>query len=209
MDAIYSGSKIEKRDGQPVGGRKGKINMATVYEIIQGINQAAANAYDGAHDESLQADGRARTAGLERENGHYIHDRRVMDGFGVVFHGPILRIKYQAEVRIKDVKDKGFEDDIIQHLKDIVKFLKKEYKAITGNTLTLTLEGEHHILVQRISNYRTDCQAHCDYRIGGLGDSVGDVSGESEKDRLDKSVRDWLALGPKNKRPSNDTRKGK
>ncbi len=183
--------------------------MATVYEIIQGINQAAANAYDGAHDESLQADGRARTAGLERENGHYIHDRRVMDGFGVVFHGPILRIKYQAEVRIKDVKDKGFEDDIIQHLKDIVKFLKKEYKAITGNTLTLTLEGEHHILVQRISNYRTDCQAHCDYRIGGLGDSVGDVSGESEKDRLDKSVRDWLALGPKNKRPSNDTRKGK
>jgi len=97
--------------------------MATVLEIIQGIGQAAANVYDGAHDASLQADGKARTAGLKREDGHFINDRRVMDGFKVTFHGPILRVKYQAEVRIKDVKDKGFENDIIRHLQDIVKFL--------------------------------------------------------------------------------------
>ena len=31
--------------------------MATVYEIIQGINQAAANAYDGSQHEELAADG--------------------------------------------------------------------------------------------------------------------------------------------------------
>jgi len=182
--------------------------MATVLEIIQGIAQAAANAYDGAHEESLQADGRARKVGLSREDGHYINDRRVMDGFGVVFHGPVLRIKYQAEVRIKDVKNNGFENDISDKLRDIVKFLKKEYKAITGNTLTLTKEGDHHILVQRISNYRTDCQAHCDYRIGGLTDVI-EINGGSDEDRLDKAVRDWLSLGPKNKRPPNDTRKGK
>jgi len=182
--------------------------MATVYEIIQGINQAAANAYDGAHAEELQADGKARSAGLSREDGHYINDRRVMDGFKVRFHGPILRVSYQAEVLLRDVKAPGFEDDIASHLKDIVKFLKKEYKAITGNTLTLTLEGEHHIMVQRMSNYRTDCQAQCDYRIGGMTD-VGEVSGGSDKDRLDSAVKDWLALGPKNKRPPNDTRKGK
>ena len=182
--------------------------MATVYEIIQGISQAAANAYDGAHEESLQADGVARKAGLEREEGHYINDRRVMDGFGVVFHGPILRVKYQSEIRIKEVKDKGFEDEITRRLKDIVKFLKKEYKSITGNALTLTKEGDHHILVQRISNYRTDCQAHCDYRIGGLKD-VDEVEAGSSEDRLADAVRAWHARGPKNKRPSNDTRKGK
>jgi hypothetical protein len=183
--------------------------MATVLEIIQGIAQAAANGnWDGAHEESLQADGKARDAGLKRQDGHYINDRRVMDGFKVTFHGPLLRIKYQAEVLIKDVKDSGFENDIISHLQDIVKFLKKEYKAITGNTLTLTKEGEHHILVQRMSNYRTDCQAHCDYRIGGLTD-VKDVNEGSGDDRLANAVRDWLSLGPKNKRPSNDTRKGK
>jgi len=182
--------------------------MATVYDIIKGINQAAANAYDGAHEEGLQADGKARKAGLSRENGHYINDRRVMDGFKVSFHGPLLRVNYQAEILIKSVKNKGFEDDIVRHLQDIIKFLKKEYKAITGDTVTLTKEGDHHILVQRMSNYRTDVQAHCDYRIGGLSDVV-EVNKGSDKDRLEKAVKDWLALGPKNKRPSNDTRKGK
>ena len=81
------------------------------------------------------------------------------------------------------------------------------FKAITGDTLTLTLEGEHQILVQRISNYRTDVQAQCDYRIGGLKE-VGEVSGGTDQERLDAAVRDWLALGPKG-RPKNDTRKGK
>ena len=182
--------------------------MATVYEIIQGLGQAAANAYDGAHEESLQADGRARLVNLSREDGHLINDRRVMDGFGVKFHGPLLRVTYQAETRIKEVQDNGFEDEVGRKLQEIVKFLKKEYKAITGNTVALTKEGDHHILVQRISNYRTDVQAHCDYRIGGLTEVV-DVEEGSADDRLEKAVRDWLALGPKNKRPSNDTRKGK
>ena len=182
--------------------------MATVYEIIQGLGQAAANAYDGAHEESLQADGRARLVNLSREDGHLINDRRVMDGFGVKFHGPLLRVTYQAETRIKEVQDNGFEDEVARKLQEIVKFLKKEYKAITGNTVSLTKEGDHHILVQRISNYRTDVQAHCDYRIGGLTE-VANVEEGSADDRLDKAVRDWLALGPKNKRPSNDTRKGK
>ena len=182
---------------------------ATVYEIIQGINQAAANAFDGAHDASLSADGKARKVGLSREDGHYIHDRRVMDGFKVTFYGPMLRIHYQSEVRIKDVKDKGFENEIIQKLQDIVKFLKKEYKAITGNTLSLRKQGDHNIFVQRISNYRTDCLAHCDYRIGGLTD-VGEVDPADQRSadqRLDDAIKKWLELGPKNKRPPNDTRK--
>ena len=181
--------------------------MATVYEIIQGINQAAANgAWAGAHEESLQADGKARDAGLKRQNGHYINDRRVMDGFGVKFHGPILRLTYQAETRIKEVKNNNFEDEVAGQIAEIVKFLKKEYKAITGDTLTLTKEGDPKILVQRISNYRTDVQAHCDYRIGGLTDVV-EVNGGSSEDRLEGAIKDWLAQGPKNTRPKNDTRK--
>ena len=183
--------------------------MATVYEIIQGINQAAANgAWDGAHSADLAADGKARTAGLKREEGHFINDRRVMDGFQVKFMGPLMRLTYQSETLIKDVKKNDFEDTIISQLKEIVKFLKKEYKAITGDTLTLTKEGEPHILVQRMSNYRTDVQAHCDYRIGGLK-AVDDLQKDAKKRDLDTAVKDWLSLGPKNKRPKNDTRKGK
>ena len=177
--------------------------MASVYDIVKGISQAAANAYDGAHDETLSADGKERKVGLKREDGHYITDRRVMDGFGVKFHGPILRITYQAETRLKEVQDKGFEGDIEQRLQDIATFLKKEYKAVTGNTLALTKEGEPHVLVQRISNYRTDVQAHCDYRIGGLTD-VEEVSAGTDKERLDKAVKDFLAQGrDKAKKPSN------
>ena len=182
--------------------------MASVYEIIQGINQAAANAgYDGAHEESLQADARARTAGLKREDGHYINDRRVIDGFGVKFMGPILRLTYQAETRIKEVQDNNFEDEINSRIAEIISFLKTEYKVITGNTLALTKEGDSHILVQRISNYRTDVQAHCDYRIGGLTDTV-EVNQGSDKERLDGAIKDWLSLGPASRRPKNDTRKG-
>ena len=176
--------------------------MASVLEIIQGINQAAANAYDGSEAK----------VGLQREEGDPILDRRVMDGFKVRFIGPILRISYQSEARIQDVKDKGFEDSIIAHLKEIVKFLKKEYKAITGNSLTLKLEGEHKILVQRMSNYRTDVQAQCDYRIGGLTDT-DEVKTGSAKENLDKAVKDWLALGPGKARARkagwNDPSKGK
>ena len=177
--------------------------MATVYDIIKGINQAAANAYDGAHEEGLQADAKARSAGLKREEGHYINDRRVMDGFKVQFHGPILRIKYQSDARIKDVAKNGFEDDVVRHLEEIVKFLKKEYKAITGDTLTLSKEGDHHILVQRMSNYRTDVQAHCDYRIGGMTDT-DDVEPGDSKERLNTAIKDFLAQGRDNaKKPSN------
>ncbi len=182
--------------------------MATVLEIIQGIAQAAANgAWDGAHEESLQADGKARDAGLKRQDGHYINDRRVMDGFNVKFMGPLLRVTYQAEARIKEVQRNDFEDEVTRHLAEIVKFLKKEYKAVTGDTLTLTKEGDHHIFVQRMSNYRTDVQAHCDYRVGGLKDQI-EVNEGGDTDRLDKAIRDWLSLGPKG-RPKNDTRKGK
>tara|TARA_R110002020_G_scaffold179938_1_gene373699 strand:+ start:5172 stop:5723 length:552 start_codon:yes stop_codon:yes gene_type:complete len=183
--------------------------MATVYEIIQGINQAAANAgWDGSHEESLQADGKARDAGLKRQDGHYINDRRVMDGFNVKFHGPVLRLTYQAETRIKEVQDKGYENEVLGQLAEIVKFLKKEYKAITGDTLALTKEGDHHIRVERISNYRTNVQAHCDYLIGGLKEVV-EVNKGSDDGRLDDAIKNWLSQGPKNKRPKNDTRKGK
>ena len=182
--------------------------MATTLEIIQGINQAAANAWDGSHEESLNADGRARKVGLRREEGHLINDKRVSDGFKVRFGGPNLTILYQSEIRLKEVAQNGFEDGIIDMITQIASFLKKEYKAITGDSLTLTKIGEPSILVQKLSNMRTDVRATCDYKIGGLGD-VDEVRAGSSSKNLDKAVRDWLALGPRHRRPSNDTRKGK
>ena len=52
--------------------------MATTLEIIRGLSQAAANAYDGALDENDEA----LKIGLNRDHGDPIMDPRVIDGFG-------------------------------------------------------------------------------------------------------------------------------
>ena len=42
---------------------------STTLEIIQGLSQAAANVYDGAHDERYSYDGESRTMGLKEKKG--------------------------------------------------------------------------------------------------------------------------------------------
>ena len=105
--------------------------MATVYEIVQGLSQAAANAYDGATTD----DGEQLNAGLQREEGDPILDKRVMDGFGVKFYGNMMCLTYHSEVQLKEVYASGFESDVEQRVADIASFLKKEYKKLTGNSV--------------------------------------------------------------------------
>ncbi|MAC35170.1 MAG: hypothetical protein CME38_16440 [Haliea sp.] len=166
--------------------------MATTLEIIRDIAQAVANInYDGAH-EGMYGDGEPRPAGLKREEGHMINDRRVIDGFGVKFMGNVLRINYQSELQLKEVYANGFEDEIGRRFAEIVKFLKKEYKSLTGRTLSLKPMGEHDILVQHRSRVWTWCQAHCDYKIGGL---TGVVDDEAQKELSDRNFRNLLNRG--------------
>ena len=177
--------------------------MATTLEIINGIAQAAANAYDGVQDENFAPDGVAKKTGLKREEGHLINDKRVMDGFSVKFYGNMLCIKYQGEVKLKEVYAGGFEDDIDRQLNEIKKFLQKEYKVITGNPITLTKDGESNILVQSSSRVHSWVQATQVYKIGKLdADGILQPSEPSVREITKK----FLELASK-KRPSNDTRK--
>ena len=180
--------------------------MATTHEIIQGISQAIANAYDGALDDK----GEPLKVGLKREEGDMILDARVMDGFGAQFHGDKLTIKYQSEVKLKDTHDSKFENEIEGMIADVAKYLRKEYKKVTGNSLTLTKDGDVNVIVQRLSNYRTWCEAVWSYKIGGLGDVT--PVGEPSEDRLDDAIKKFLAIGkdkyPGAKKPENVTRKG-
>ena len=82
--------------------------MATVYEIVQGLSQAAANAYDGALDEN----GEPLKVGLQREEGRPLIDKRVMDGFNVKFYGNMMCIAYMSEVQLKEVYAAGFESEV-------------------------------------------------------------------------------------------------
>ena len=104
--------------------------MPTPDEILKGISQAAANAYDGSHDERYMADGKARKVGLKREQGDPILDSRTIDGFTVSMAGPRLRILYHSQANLKEVHENGFENEIIGRLKDIAKYMRKEYKNV-------------------------------------------------------------------------------
>jgi len=168
--------------------------MADIMDVLRGISQAASLAYDGSHDERTLVGGEAKTAGLKRERGDLNLEARVLDGFKVRVRGTHLLITYHSECQLKDVhKANKFESDIEQHLADIVKYLKKEYKKITGDALTLTMADKPDIKVEYMNNIRCWVIATCNYEIGNLK-GVAEVEAPSE-DRLSKAVRDWLSLG--------------
>ena len=169
-------------------------------EIIQGLAQAAANAYDGAHDERFTLDGQVKKVGLRREEGCPIMDKRVNDGFSVKFYADSMIINYQSDTRLKDVQDPKYEQEVERMLNEVKKFLQKEYKAITGNGVTLKKKGEPKILVQSTSNVRTFVQAYQHYTISGI---KGDAPYEPTVRDITKK---WLEQHS-TKRPQNDTRK--
>jgi len=134
--------------------------MATTLEIVRGISQAAANAYDGSHNERYSLDGEERTIGLKREEGDPINDSRVVDGFAVRFDGNLLCINYQSDIRLKEVYSGDIETETEEMIQNIADFLKKEYKKVTGNSLSLTAEGDVKVLVQNTSRVRVFVNAH-------------------------------------------------
>ena len=184
--------------------------MATTLEVIRGISQAVANAYDGGHDEKYSYDGEARKIGLFREEGDVITDSRggAMDGFGVRFQGNRLIINYQYDCKLKHVHENDFEGDIDEKIANVAKYLRNEYKKVTGNGLTLTKEGECDILVEYISRIRTSVKACQVYKIGGLSGVDDPHPGDRD---VDSAIKDWLSIGkdkyPRTKKPSNVTRK--
>ena len=181
--------------------------MATVYEIIQGLSQAAANAYDGALGEDLSP---TSTGALRREEGDALIDQRVMDGFNVKFYGDMMCLSYQSEIQLKEVYAGGFEEEMDQRLTDIAGWLKKEYKKITGDSVTLTEEGECDVMVQNSSRVRSWVQAKKHYRVGGLSkdmndDNSGSVHAPESNWKSFMEQGGWDGSG--GKRPKNDTRK--
>jgi hypothetical protein len=182
--------------------------MATTLEIIQGISQAASHAYDGSHMAKYNADGEERKIGLRREDGDPILDSRVIDGFKVKFKGNKLCITYQSEISMKEVHKGGkFENEMEQVMADIVKFLKKEYKTITKNSLSLKAIGEVDIFVQPISRTRTDLRMYQEFEISSLDKKAVISVGLPSEDIVNDVTRKFLAMGrEKAKKPSNVTR---
>ena len=176
---------------------------STTLEIIQGLSQAAANSYDGSHDSRTSYDGEERRVGLQREEGCPMTDKRVMDGFSVKFYGDSIIINYQSDILLREVYAQDFESEIERRLNEIKKFLQKEYRAVTGNSVTLTAKGETEILVQSTTRVRSFVQAYQHYTVSGL-DSIPVLDPAIEQSR--EVTRKFLEQFS-DKRPSNDKRK--
>ena len=173
----------------------------TTLEIIQGLSQAAANAYDGAHDERFVIDGETKSANLKREEGCPLMDKRVMDGFKVRFYGDSMILSYHAEVMLKEVYGGNFESDIESMLNDIKKFLQKEYRKVTGNSVTLTAKSEPNILVQSTSRVRNWVEAQQHFKIGSIESMpILEPSIDSTRDVTRKFLEQFT-----DKRPGNES----
>ena len=161
--------------------------MATTYEVVQALHQAAANAYDGS-DAKI---------GLKREEGDFILDSRIIDGFKIKIGGDVMKLTYHSEVSMKEVHGNSFDEECNAMLKDIVKFLKAEYKKIAGSALTLTeIDTEADIQVMPLSRIRTDVVACKRYKIGGLDDLT--PVGQSSEDGWKEIAKTALKEGKQN-----------
>tara|TARA_R110002074_G_scaffold302864_4_gene474077 strand:+ start:136 stop:675 length:540 start_codon:yes stop_codon:yes gene_type:complete len=170
-----------------------------VVDILRGISQAAAGMYDGATDEN----GEPVKIGLKREEGNPSLDKRVIDGCKIRCSGKTLTVSYHSELLLKDVYAKNLENELEQIMSDIVKYLKKQYRKVTGNTLSLKEKGECDARVESTSRVRVFVTAKKDYQISSM-DDVEDV-GQESKDKLEKSFKSFLEQSS-DKKPQNDKR---
>lgn len=172
---------------------------SNILDIVQGIQQAAANGYDGA----LDKEGKPVKTGLKRDEGNPILDGRVLDGFAVNMQGDKLLVTYHSEIRLEDVHDKTFEKDVTGMINDVVKFLKKEYKNVTGKALTLTRDEDYpvKVRVESTSRVRAWVLASAVYTIGGAKQPRNK---DAALEGYEKSWNKWLkSQEKKGKKPKN------
>jgi len=186
--------------------------MATisVEELVKGIKQAAANAYDGAKDK----DGKPVKTGLDRES--EILDPRTMrtiDGFTIKLNGPKeLCVTYHLQMMAKHklaALENKLEEEIEGRIQEIVAYLKKEFKSVTGSALNLKMKGKIQYEVEAVSMVRTNLKGMCHYEISSMEEPKEEE--DSLKKVLDKEVNKMLGVDkdkfPGVKKSQNDTRK--
>ena len=114
-------------------------------------------------------------------------------------------LSYQSDILLKEVYAGKFEQDIESMLNDIKKFLQKEYRKVTGKSVTLTAKSEPSILVQSTSRIRSFVEANQHFKIGNIeAMPILEPSVDATRDVTRKFLEQFK---DNKKRPQNDTRK--
>jgi len=154
-------------------------NSAGIYAVVQALHQAASNAYPGALDKK----------GEPRED---LPIGKTNSGFKISIGANRLIVKYQEELTLAMVQNKNFEYEVEQKMADIVSYLKREYKAITGKPVSLKKDGKIDILVQSMNRFRSWVNAKQSFIIGNVDDSTC----EPEK-KLNEAIKAFFSAGRK------------
>lgn len=151
-------------------------------QIFQALNQAALNATDFTNPK--------HTGVLHSEKGKKWLEFTINDGFKIKFLDNMAMILYQVQVNNELTHNRiQFDADCEYQLKQIVSYLQKEYKKITGKSISLTLQGDISVTQEQISMIRKVVTASGRYKISGVEstfDKVKKDTDEHQKKSLDK-----------------------
>lgn len=175
-----------------------RYSNQNILDIVQGLQQASENGKDY---QKFDKDENNKV-GLKREVDNPILQTRQMDGFSVTFAYDTLRVNYQAEISLKSVHERRFENDLEKTITEIVSYLKKEYQKITGKAVQLTpIDDSFKARVESTGKVRTWVTASKLFKIGNLKvDSMKDEYQEN----YEKKFKKWIKMQEKEgKKPDN------
>ena len=135
---------------------------SNILEIVQGLSQAAANAYDGSHDERFVRDGEVKKVGLHREEGCPIMDKRVMDGFKIKFYGNRVCIHYQADIKLKQIYAGNFESEMESMINKRITFVEFNSFEQTGKKSKFMNQHFEYLLPMKFSEISRTIADHVD-----------------------------------------------
>lgn len=159
-----------------------------ILAAIKAISQAAADAYDGGEE-----------VGLRREVDDYIKDPRVMDGFRLRIQGDVMEINYHSEMLLDEIASDGLDVEVQRIYRDIMKYLRKQFKSVTGNQLRVKkLMDKPEVIAQSVNPTRTWIQAKMRYEIQNYDIDVGEHSNILEENKLHPEAvvdaSDWRSM---------------
>lgn len=172
--------------------------MAELMDVIKGISQVMAQTYDGARDEK----GEPIKAGLRREDvpAFTSCDCRLLDGFRarVTHHSdknasfPCLIMSYHSELKLQEAHSPKLGEDVEEHIAEALKYLKKEFKKVTGKELSVEKYGDVKMLVEETSRIRVFVTAQCHYKINNV--DMPKLENPKDVERSEQ-LQKWLKLG--------------
>ena len=143
----------------------------TVYDIIQGIHQAAANGKNFENNENIPdfKDNENEVSEEDKDKGHRLGLSVKSQAFFIKINANKMLVTFETMSSIKDVLDKErYIESLKSNMKIVEKFLKSEYKKITGKTLSISMDGELSSMTQNINGTKTFTTAKQLYTIAGI-----------------------------------------